>query len=224
MGLRKSAKTYIAPVVMSSFILSAGCGSPVYRGPGLDQAKQTHKIVAVLPFNFMSECSELRYRIGEDKIDSARVNLALDYQRELYKQILARQQKGEYSVIFQDTDSTDTLLERANITFDNLPGYDKKTLADILGVDAVIATSIPCPEPPHLGGGVGGVILLYLLINPLIPDRTTAASMEIYNSTDGQLLWRYDYKSSRFIGLDPEPLVTALMKKSSKKFPYILKK
>jgi len=220
MKIEKTKLIYKITGLPFAILILTGCGTPIYKNPNLDDAKKKHRIVAILPFTLTDNCSVLARSLGTNQVDSLNYVVSFLFQKELYDQFTTRQQNGEYSIIFQDIEKTNILLEKSNIRIDSLNNINKIELAQILGVDATIATSIPCPKREWYCGGVGGLVFITAFIDALIPDKTILASMEIYNGYDAQLLWKYDYKSSGRISMSPGPLVSSLLKKISKKFPY----
>jgi hypothetical protein len=201
-----------------SLTIIVACGSPVYKNPDFDQAKERHKIVAILPFTLTTDCSVLAGKLEVDRADSLQNIVSHLYQKELYHQFLAREEKEEFSIIFQDVEETNAILEKSNIAVNDVPNLEKEVLAGVLGVDAVISTSVPCPERTWICGGV--VVPLGFLVEAIFSHKRIVATMEIYDGIDGQLLWQYEYRSSKSYPLPPKPLVSSLMKSVLRNFPY----
>ncbi len=141
---------------------------------------------------------------------------AYNFQQELYFQFLKRQEKGEYTVEFQDVDKTKALLSKATITNRDLSRYTKEELQAILGVDALVSGTIHRSKPMSTGTAV----VLGVLFGAWGNTNEVNVSMNIHDGASGDLLWKYDHKASGSVGSSSEGLAQSLMKNISKKFPY----
>ena len=53
------------------------------------------------------------------------------------------------------------------------------------------------------------------------PTNSGNVTINLSNAADGALLWKYDKQLSRGLGSDMNLLMDTLMRKASKKFPYM---
>jgi len=89
-------------------------------------------------------------------------------------------------------------------------------LAKVLGVDAVLTTSVRTTKPMSDGAAVA----VGLLVGAWGATNQANITVDIHEATGGKLLWKYDYVAAGSVGSSPESMVNALMRNASRKFPY----
>lgn len=78
----------------------------------------------------------------------------IDFQEKIYAWLLRRGQQRGYTVAFQDVRQTDARLRESGIPMDQLRTRTPQELARILGVDAVLTTSVRTSKPMSDGAAV----------------------------------------------------------------------
>jgi len=216
MILRKKTNQAIFWCLILAVVFVIGCAPQIYTNPAFYEAKVRHKTIAILPFVVTIDSSKLPKEITAETIDKMQKDEAYLFQQELYTKFLTKQQKGEYSVIFQDIDETNALLGKSGIAYENLSKFTKKELVDVLGIDAIISGNIRRSQPMSTGSAV----VIGVLFGAWGSTNRVDVSLTIHEGLDGQLLWKYDHEASGSVGSSSEKLADSLMKSISKKFPY----
>jgi len=134
----------------------------------------------------------------------------------MYSWFLRRSEKYNYTVKFQDVSKTNAILKQNNISYLDLRTKSKDELSKLLGVDAVISSSVRMEKPMS----EGAAIAVGLLIGAWGATNTVNTTINIHEGQKGDLMWKYDYEASGSVGSSTDKLVSALMRNASKKFPY----
>lgn len=203
-------KTTTALLLMTIF---TACGPTIYKAANFDNTKAKIKTLAILPFNVSIDSKRLPKGTTIETLKESQEKTGYDIQSNSYTWFLQRQK--DYSITFQDIDKTNALLNKANITFDNIALQDKGELCKLLGVDGIISGKATMSKPMSEGAAVA----VGLLVGAWGSTNKTTTSLTIHD-TAGSLLWKYDYDASGSVGSSAESLTKALMKNASKKFPY----
>ena len=195
----------------------ASCGPSIYKSSNFTNVATTHKTVAIIPADVMISLrpNEAK-KISPEQLEQNQQATAYAIQEKMYGWFLRRSDRFKYTVDFQDVSKTNAMLKSANITYKDLKLKSKDELAKLLGVDAVISTSLRTDKPMNEGVAVAlGVVFG-------VWGKTNAAytTINIHEAKKGDLMWKYDYEASGSVGSSPENLVNALMRNASKKFPY----
>ena len=203
-------------IFLVSLIVSS-CGPKIYQSPGFDEAKNKHKLVAILPAevsinlrpNEMKNTSKERIMQMEEETSNA-------IQDKMYSWFLRRSGKKKYTVQFQDISRTNSLLKQNSISYSDLPLRGKEELAKLLGVDAVISTRVSMKKPMS----EGAALAVGLVFGAWGSTNDVQTSINIHEGQKGDLIWKYDYDAQGSVGSSTDRLVNALMRNASKKFPY----
>ena len=146
---------------------------------------------------------------------------SLDYQEKIYAWLLRRGQQRGYTVQFQDVRQTTARLRESNIPFEQLRTQTPQELARILGVDAVLSTSVLTSKPMSDGAAVAlGVASSLMGGGAWGATNQANITVNIHEAEAGKLLWKYDYLASGSVFSSSDAIVDALMRNASKKFPY----
>lgn len=219
-GSRRSACLSPFPVaylVLLVGLLGAGCAAPtVYKNQNFADITSTHKVVAVLPFKVTIASNKLPKEYTPEMIAKAEEDEGYQFQKALYSALLEKQGKGEYTVQFQDCDQTNARLTQADITYGNIAGCTRDSLARLLGVDGLIGGTIHRTQPMSTGMAV----TLGLLVGAWGSTNRVDVDLKVHNGADGALLWSYAHQASGSVGSSSDQLAKSLMKNISKKFPY----
>ena len=209
-------RTVLFSLITILFVASS-CGPKIYKNPDFDEKTARHKIVAIMPadVNISLRPNEMK-KITPAQLEEMQTKTGLNIQDNMYSWFLRRSDRFKYTVSFQDISKTNTLLLNNNISAANIATKTKEELAAILGVDAIISTSAIMQKPMSDGAAVALGVLLGTWGN----TNDVKTSINIHDSKDGSLVWKYDYTAGGSIGSNTQSLVNALMRNASKKFPY----
>lgn len=204
------------------FILFAGIQSfaqfegakQTYSAPNLKTELAKQKLVAIVPF----ETSITYKRIPKNYDSSANKNeelsIAKDLQQSMFTYLLRKSDK--YTVTFQDVNRTNALLKSKGV-YNQTDILTADSICKILGVDAVIK----CRYAYEKTASEAGAIVKTLLIGGMGSKTGSGAlTMQIYNSTDGNLLWRFYKAMNDDVMSSSDQLMERMMRKVSRNFPY----
>jgi len=206
-------------LLLCTVLLGAGCGPKIYTNPEFAAAKDRHHIVAILPFEVSIGDGKATKNMTEETLEKLEKDEAYQFQQVLYSEFLERQEKKQYSIKFLDVEETNTLLNRAEISYEKLGNYTKRELGAILGVDALITGSINRTQPMS----ATSAIVVGVLFGYMGSTNKVSVTANIYDAALGELMWKYNHEASGTVGSSSEGLAKSLMKGISKKFPYKIK-
>ena len=202
--------------VLAVFVF-AGCAEPtIYTKPEFSDVTKSHQKVAILPFIVTIDSKNQSKEFTLEVAKKSERDEAYLFQQQMYSRFLKQQAKGMYTVDFQDTEYSNTVLAKSGITYDNISTYTKSDIAKILGVDAVIYGTIKRSKPMS---GAGAVVMA-ILIGVSGSTNRVDVTINLHDGMSNELLWKYDHEASGSLGSSPEGLAKSLMKGISKDFPY----
>ena len=138
-------------------------------------------------------------------------------QTAMYSWFLKRKKRGKLQTIqVQDPKTTNVILKRNNIDYDNINEFTPQELAKILEVDAIISGEFETNKPMSEGASVA----LGLLVGFWGSTNKAVVNMSVHNTEDGVLLWNYNKKVTGSLGSSTEDLINILMRKSSRRLAY----
>lgn len=190
----------------------------VYTNPNFDQLARNHKTLAILPFNATVKLRPKQMRdMTAEEHGQLEEQQGKAVQNALHSYFLMRRGRRNFSVDFQDVTHTNALLAKNGITYDVLGEYTSEDLAEILGVDGIVSGMIVTDKPMSEAGAVA----LKILLGESIATNSGKVAINISDGKTEQLLWKYEKALSRNLGSDTNQIVSALMRKASRKFPYL---
>lgn len=175
-----------------------------------------HKTVAIVPLDVIIESRRLPKGVTVEMIQQQQKDYGHGLQSDAYGYYLRQMSKDHYSVNFQDVTKTNALLADAGITYENLNSTSRDLICNILGVDAIVSGKATMSKPMS----DGAAIAVGILVGAWGATNTINTSITIHEGERGDLLWKYDYAASGSVGSNRQSLSNALMRNSSKKFPY----
>ncbi|OWP65024.1 hypothetical protein CDA63_01305 [Hymenobacter amundsenii] len=200
------------------------CAPRVYLAPNFSQTVQPrHKMVAILPFNVHIKPAPQLAGIGprptQKSLAEQEYQTGLAVQNNVFSWLLQRASKNDYTVEFQDVARTNTLLQQAGLSYEDVQDRPREEIARILGVDAVVTGQLLLNKPLPLG-----VALAINVFTPYYaPSDEVLASLSLNDEQGGRLLWKYDCNLQGGGGTvltTPQDLTNALMRNAAKRFPY----
>ncbi len=141
-------------LLLSTLFILSSCGPQIYVAPSFEQAKRTHKTVAVLPFDVTIVTKKLPKGVTAEMIKEQEKNNGYSMQNHVYTYFLRQSGRNKYTVGFQDIDKTNAKLESAKVPYDKMKSMPKEELAKILGVDAVISGKMVQEKPMNEGAAL----------------------------------------------------------------------
>ena len=190
----------------------------IYTHPNFDQLAKDHKVLAIIPFDATVKLrpKQMKEMSAED-VARMEEQEGESVQSALHTYFLKRQAKHEFEVSFQDIARTNALLAKNGITYETLGEYTTEDLAKILEVDGIVSGLLITDKPMS----EGGALALGLLTGISAPTNSGKVAININDGKTGELLWKYEKALSRDLGSDTNQIINALMRKASRKFPYI---
>lgn len=206
----KTIKTSLFICLISAIY---SCGPTIYKANNFEASRKKITTLAILPFSVSIESKRLPKGTTIETLKESQQKTGYEIQSNAYTWFLQRQK--DYTVTFQDADRTNSLLKKANISYDDIAVQDKAEICKILGVDGVISGKASLSRPMSEGAAVA----LGLLVGAWGATNKTTTSLTIHDGA-GSLLWKYDYAASGSVGSNAGSLTNALMRNMSKKFPF----
>lgn len=209
-------RVYLSVFTALALALTA-CGPTIYKANDFNEKTAKHKLVAILPteVDITLRPNEMKKTTVED-IKKSEEKTGFMIQDKMYAWFLKRSNKFKYTVSFQDVSKRNALLAKNGILYSDLRSKTKEELAQLLGVDAVISSTASMKKPMS----DGAAIAVGLLIGSWGSTNDVQTSININESTNGDLVWKYDYVATGSVGSNTDQLVNALMRNASRKFPY----
>jgi hypothetical protein len=186
----------------------------VFSSPKLKTTIPTHKTVAILPFNATITYKRPPKNYDENAHKAEEKALTTDLQSSMYTFLLRKM--NNYTVTFQDVDRTNTLLKQAAI-FDKLDELTQDSICKILKVDAVIKAKYAYEKTASEGSAIAKTVLFGSMGSK---TGSGGLTMQIYNGTDGELLWRFYKAMNDDVMSSTDELIERMMRKVARNFPY----
>ncbi|WP_205501250.1 hypothetical protein [Rufibacter psychrotolerans] len=209
-------------IVFALFALFLSVGAfaqtrEIYTNPAFATLAKQHKTIAILPFDATIGLRPNQAKnLTPERIKEMEKNEGLAVQSALQTYFLKVSSKDDYTVSFQDAATTNALLLKNNINSENIKGFTPAELAKVLGVDGIITGTFSTDKPMSDGASLA----LGLVVGFYGATNSGKTAINIYDGTSGELLWKYEKSLSRGLGSDTNTIITTIMRKASKKFPY----
>ena len=186
----------------------------VYSAPDLKGKIALHKTVAILPFSATISYKRLPKNYNDDANKEEEKNLSTSLQSSMYTFLLRK--TDNYSCTFQDIGRTNALLKQSGV-YDKIDEMTQDSLCKILKVDAVIQCKYAYEKTASEGGAIAKTILFGGIGSKTGSGELT---LQIYNGTDGALLWRFYKAMDDNVFASTDQLIEPMMRKVSRNFPY----
>lgn len=190
----------------------------IYTSPKFGELAKSHKTLAVLPFvvTLQLRPNEVTKSGGPEGVAKLEQREGLDVQNALHSYFLKRKAENDMTVDVQDVARTNALLVQNGVTAATVATFTAEQLAKFLGVDGIISGTFTSTQP--MSGGAA--IAMTMLVGVSGPTNTGKLMININDGATGELLWKYDKSLSRGFGSDTNTIVTTIMRKASRQFPY----
>jgi hypothetical protein len=188
-------------LVLSIFALTLfSCANrTVYKSPDFTEKSSRHQTVAILPLRITQTGHVSKKETPED-IKKANIDWGYAFQENLHSYILRqtnRNRKGQL-VSFQAIQKTNSILKEQGLTIEDMYDQKPEELAQLLGVDAVLMTTLE--KDKNFSDGVayglaaGRLILNTVSKSPVGVPAPNASDINmncyLYDAKDSKLLWK----------------------------------
>ncbi len=198
---------------ISTMAFSQETAKQTFKAPGMNDSLAKHKIVAILPFNVSISYKKVPKNFDNEGNIAQEKKDGLALQGGMYTYLLRK--ASDYTVTFQDPERTNILLKKDSI-FYKLNEILPDSLCKILKVDAIIK----CNYAYEKTGSEAGAIAKTLLFGVGGKTASGALTMQIYNGSEGSLLWRFFKEMNEGVFSNANEMMERMMRKVSRNFPY----
>jgi hypothetical protein len=185
-----------------------------YSAPNLKEAVKAQKTVAILPFDVSVVYKRVPKNYDSSATRSEEQSLRTNLQSSMFTYLLRK--ANNYSVTFQDPTRTNALLKSKGV-YNQLDLLTQDSICNLLGVDAVIKCNYDYEKTASESGAIVKTVLLGSMGSK---TGSGALTLQIYNGTDGNLLWRFYKAMNDNVMSSTDELITRMMKKVARNFPY----
>lgn len=228
-----NTKFYTIASLFLAVIFLSSCAQQAYQSPTYEEKAETHKKIAVLPYELVYD-GRIPAKLTQEELDKLVDNESLMFQASLYNQIVhkARRPKRQLQIELQHFNDTNARLKKAGISIKDSWTIPSAELAEILNVDAVVKSKVHkrlfLTNTESAAVAVGASILGSLAGSN--PVSNTARSMNktsdiyvscsIVDAEDEVIIWSYGRDCSTSFRTQPEQAVNEINSVISRRFPY----
>lgn len=216
-------KEYLKPKPMKFILLflipiSIAAQTSLYENPDFDNIAKNHKIIAMVPFKTQVKLRPKQMKdMSDEQLTRLEKSEGESIQSAMYSWFLKRKKRGDLTTLeIQDPRTTNAILLKKNIDYNNMLEYTPQEMANLLEVDAIISGDFETDKPMSEGASVA----LGVLIGFWGTTNNALINMSVHNADDGVLLWNYNKKVRGSIGSSSEDLINVLMRKASRRLAY----
>lgn len=209
---------FLAFALLFSVGVAAGQTREIYTSPKFKELAKDHKILAVLPFKATLSLrpNEVAKNGGPEGVHQLELREGLNVQSALQSYFLKQKEDKDLTVDVQDIAKTNALLAKNNITPEKMPTMTMEEVAQVLGVDGIVSGTFESTQP----FSNGAAIAMTMVVGFSGSTNTGKLSINIHDGKTSELLWKYDKSLSRGLGSDTGSIITVIMRKASRQFPY----
>jgi len=216
--------------LFSIALFSCGVNRNVYKSSDFSNQAAAHRTVAILPFKIIQTG-----HVGKNEsladIKAANEKWSYVFQESLLSYSLrhtSKNRKGQM-ISFQGTQRTNAILSEQGLTIDEIYTKRPEEIAKLLGVDAVIMTTLE--KDKNFSDGVAyGVAAGRAVLNVIKPGTgaplagLNAADVNLnsylYDARDGRLLWKTFRQGGSDLPTNTDDLVEFYSNWIARKLPY----
>ncbi len=203
-------------LLLASFIattlLLASCAQVFYT-PDAEMLAAGHQSFAIVPPTVSILTNSKK--VDKETLKEQQKIEGVNFQKEIYAWMLKRKMQGKVSQEIQDLETTNAKLAKAG--YPETP-LTTEELCQVLGVDGVMTCKISMSKPMS----EGAAIAIGVVFGVWGPTNEVNVSLSISDCGKKKLIWNYDHSFSGGVGSTPQRLVDDLMRRASKKMPYII--
>ena len=210
--------------------LSCGSNKNVYKSADFESKSYRHQNIAVLPFH-ITQSGHKGKNTTDEAIRTANEKLGYTFQESLQAYLLRYTSKNRKGPIisFQGLQKTNAILSENKINIEEAYHRQPEELAKLLGVDAVLMTTLE--NEKNLSDGVAYGLKAGRTISGAIGQGDRAGILHVnssdinmtaylYDASDSKLLWQTSRKGGTDLPNSVDDLVEYYSNWIAKKFPY----
>ena len=199
------------------FALFTLCGlsaqKDIFQSNRFDQFSKNHRTLAIIPFfvhlDLDNGISGKELKVLEEKEGYAVQNALETY-------FGRGKKRKKFTVAFQNSEDTNALLAKKNISYNNIDRYTIRELASVLGVDGIISGNLDINVLLSEGLPEDFSFMDYILGDA----DYGRIGIKISDGDSGKLLWKYEQEITKKSGKNTDDLIDKMMKKAARRFPY----
>ncbi|GAB4028788.1 hypothetical protein [Spirosoma gilvum] len=205
-------------LILGTLITGFAQTREIYTNPNFKTLAKDHKVLAILPFKTTLQLrpKEVEKNGGPAGVAALEKREGLGVQSAVHSYFLKRRESNDVFVDFQDPARTNAILERNAVTYETLSSFTPEELAKILKVDGIVSGTFESTQPMS----DGAAIAMTLAVGFGGATNTGKTTISINDGKTGELLWKYDKTLSRGFGSNTSSIITTIMRKASRQFPY----
>jgi hypothetical protein len=219
--------------VLAISLVACNVNKDVYKSSDFAEKASKHKTVAILPLQ-ITQTGHKSKSETEETIKAANQKWSYVFQESLLSYALKQTPKHKKSplVSFQPIQKTNALLKDAGFSIDDIYSKQPEEIARLLGVDAVLMTTLG--NNKNFSDGVAyGLAAGRTVLNAIGKTGTSAAASALYmnssdinmncylyDAQDSKLLWKTFRKGGTDLPSDVNGLVEYYSNWIAKKIPY----
>lgn len=223
-------RTSLLILLFSVAFASCGVNRNVYKSSEFSTKAAGHQTIAILPFK-INQTGHVGKKESLEEIKATNEKWAYVFQETLLSYTLrstSKNRKGPM-VSFQGAQKTNAILKEQSLTIDDLYNKRPEEVAQLLGVDAVIMTTLDKNKNFSDGVAYGlaaGKAILTTLSGPNLIGLggVNANDMNLnsylYDAKDGKLLWKTFRQGSNDLPTQTNELVEYYSNWIARKLPY----
>jgi hypothetical protein len=192
--------------------ITSGCAKIYYSADSTALA-QNHQAIAIAPPTV--SIAATRKMDGQALIEQQKTE-SINFQKETYSWMLKRKMQRKINVEIQDIETTIAKLKKAGY-YDGTP-LSPIEICEILGVDGLITSNYSLSKPMSEGAAVA----LGILVGVWGPTNEATVAISIHDLKTKKMIWNFNHKLSGSAFSSPAQIVDALMRKASRKMPYVI--
>lgn len=223
-------KKYMFPLLMMALAL-ASCSRAYYKTGSYDYFAGKHRLVAILPVQTITY-GRMPERPTEEEIRAIEDAESRAFQVSLYTNITERtgNNYGNIQIDIQHYSETNARLKEAGISARDTWERSSTELAQILGVDAVVRTTVEkeryLTNLESFGVSVATTVVFLFSRYPWLgffPNSRTSevrASCAIVDGQNGVAVWATDKREPTYWNRAQQDAVNDITRSLARRFPY----
>ncbi len=192
----------------------------IYVSDKFEELSKDHQIIAILPFQTILNLKSDQGNYSDEQLKKLAQHEGFAVQEALESYFLNRKRKKKLKIDFQDINTTNRILKKEGITYDNIDIYAPQELCKLLKVDAIISGSLTSRMLLSKEVDTSFDLITFLKGK----SDYGKIIIKLSDKNTGKLLWRYEKTINRKSGKNTSAIIAKMMRKASRKFPYEEKK
>lgn len=185
----------------------------IYLSNSFDGLSSDHQVLAILPFFTNLDLGE---EVAPAEVRRLERQEGYAVQDALETYFGRGKKKKKFTVSFQNSEDTNAILAKNEISFQNIDRYTIRELSEVLGVDGIVSGNLEVNT--LLSNGVPTELSF---LDYILGDADYGRiGIKISDGDSGKLLWKYEQEINRKSGKNTDDLIDKMMKKAARKFPY----